>query len=74
MARLTKNSAGGSGGLFDVAAVSDLAGYDPNSATPPAQWPDFSAGIETEFCCPKCSYAWRGNPQPNEDDVATVTE
>lgn len=67
MAKL--KNVGAVSGLFDVREVSDLAGYDPDSSTPPASWPDFSAGIEVEFCCPSCAYAWRGNPKPNEADV-----
>jgi hypothetical protein len=38
---------------------------------PPLDWPDFSDGIETEFCCPRCAYSWRGDPRPTvEEDEA----
>lgn len=53
------------GALFDVGALSAAMGYDPESSIPPEAWPDFSNGIETEFCCPSCAYQWRGNPKPN---------
>lgn len=70
MAKLRSSSLGPSsiasgGALFDVAALSSMMGYDPESPIPPEAWPDFSAGIPIEFCCPKCAYGWRGNPQPN---------
>lgn len=61
-----------SGALFDVKKVSDLAGYDPDSAIPPTEFPDFSKGVEAEFCCPKCSYEWRGVAKPTEADAAEV--
>jgi hypothetical protein len=59
----------GMGGLFDVREASDIAGYDPTSSTPPAEWPDFSAGIETEFRCPRCAYEWRGAARPGAAEV-----
>jgi hypothetical protein len=61
------------GALFDVAALSSAMGYDPESSVPPEAWPDFSNGIPVEFCCPSCSYAWRGNPMPNAEEKV-VTE
>lgn len=79
MAKLRSSSLGPSsiasgGALFDVKAISDLAGYDPESAIPPEDWPDFSNGIETEYACPCCAYAWRGNAKPNEEDTKVATE
>jgi len=78
MAKLRSSSLGpvgiGASALFDVKEVSDLAGYDPESAVPPEAWPDFSAGIEVEFCCAKCGYGWRGNPKPNADDTKVSEE
>lgn len=62
------------GALFDVDAVSAAMGYDPDSPIPPEAWPDFSAGIETEFGCPRCQYHWRGNPKPNVAEEAPVDQ
>lgn len=56
--------------LFDVDEASKLAGYDPDSPNPPDAWPDFSRPIPTEFCCPRCAYAWRGNPKPGADEAS----
>lgn len=68
MGRFKNGSVEGEG-LFDVEEVSALAGYDPNATEPPAEWPDFSNGIEPEFCCPSCRYQWRGVAMPTEKDV-----
>lgn len=72
MAKLRSSSLGpkaiASSALFDVGALSAMMGYDPESGVPPESWPDFSSGIPTEFCCPRCSYAWRGNPAPNAEE------
>ncbi len=62
------------GALFDVGALSAAMGYDPDSPIPPEAWPNFSAGIEIEFCCPKCAYGWRGNPQPNAEETKVTDE
>lgn len=74
MAKLRSSSLGpasiaSGGALFDVDALSSMMGYDPESPIPPEAWPDFSNGIEVEFCCPVCSAGWRGNPKPNAEDV-----
>lgn len=65
-------SAISTGALLDVDAISAAMGYDPESSVPPEAWPDFSAGIEIEFCCPRCAYAWRGNPTPNVAEEAPL--
>jgi hypothetical protein len=62
------------GALFDVDAISAAMGYDPDSPIPPEAWPDFSGGIETEFCCARCGYEWRGNPKPGAEDKAAVSD
>lgn len=30
--------------------------------TPPSEFAEYNEGIETEYCCPKCSYRWSGKP------------
>lgn len=34
---------------------------------PPAQFPEFSESIATDYCCPKCGYKWSGKPTPESD-------
>lgn len=38
----------------------------PESVTPPDDFAEFDEGIETDYCCPKCGFAWSGAPRPAE--------
>lgn len=29
----------------------------------PSSFPEFDEGIETDYCCPQCSYCWSGKPK-----------
>jgi ParB-like chromosome segregation protein Spo0J len=63
---------------FDLAAVgytdaefdalmAGLTGTVPDSsggdASPPDEFTSYDEDIETEYCCPKCSYSWSGKPK-----------
>lgn len=42
-------------GIDDVASTDD--------ATPPDDFTSHDEDIDTEYCCPKCSYSWSGKPK-----------
>ena len=50
--------------LTDINDLSEL-----QEATPPEDFKEFDENIDTQYCCPKCGYAWSGKPKPNEADV-----
>lgn len=37
--------------------------YVGKERTSPEDFESYDEGIETEYCCPKCSYAWSGKPK-----------
>lgn len=39
---------------------------------PPASFPEFGEDVPVQYCCPRCSYAWSGNP--NAGAVKTGAE
>ena len=55
--------------------VLSLFGADelPLQLKPPAYFKRLPLRLETEFCCPKCTYAWAGNPKPNVEEVDLET-
>ncbi len=68
------------GGLMQE-AVTDRLGYDPGSTQPPRNatgelaFPEFSLeNVTPEYCCPRCSYEWRGNPLPGATETAEAEE
>ena len=34
-----------------------------DDAKPPADFNEYTDGLETEYCCPKCGYEWSGKPK-----------
>lgn len=35
----------------------------PEPPKPPGDFPNFDDDLETQYCCPKCSYEWSGKPK-----------
>ena len=36
---------------------------EPKETTAPEEFKEFNEEIETDYCCPKCSYKWSGKPK-----------
>jgi hypothetical protein len=53
--------------LFDLAEL-------PLQLTPPAAFRRLPRRLETEFCCPRCGYAWGGNPRQGAADADAELE
>lgn len=51
--------------LFDAAEL-------PVALKPPAYFKRLPQRLDTDFCCPRCAYAWGGNPKPTEQDAEAL--
>lgn len=45
------------------ALLAGFAGDGSSVAKPPDDFAEYDEEIETEYCCPKCGYAWSGKPK-----------
>lgn len=53
---------GGTGwDVYDIDDLADEIGRD--EPKPPGDFKSYDDDIETEYCCPKCNYAWSGKPK-----------
>jgi ParB-like chromosome segregation protein Spo0J len=63
---------------FDADRIDDLANQlaqarleaspdDQGAVSPPDEFPAHDESIETAYCCPRCGYAWSGNPGQRVD-------
>lgn len=52
--------------VYDLDGLADKLGRDEpgkGDPTPPGEFPGYDDDIETQYCCPKCSYEWSGKPK-----------
>lgn len=49
---------------IDESIAESFGGFEPaRTATSPEVFPSFDETIQTDYCCPKCGYAWSGKPK-----------
>lgn len=49
---------------FTTDDIAKMCGGNPDAATPPDQFPEYSEDIPTEHECPKCHFRWSGSTAP----------
>lgn len=57
-------------------AQDSLFGADelPLQLTPPTHFKRLPRRLDVEFCCPRCSYGWGGNPKPTQEEAEAEVE
>lgn len=49
---------------IDESIANSFGGFEPaRTADAPETFPSFDESIQTDYCCPKCGYAWSGKPK-----------
>lgn len=47
-------------------------GVPPHLRAPPQAFRRLPQRLEVDYCCPRCSYGWSGNPKPTTQDVECI--